>query len=48
MVVQATDVGMSAESVTRVEELFREQIANGTHPGAAMAVYRHGKLVHVH
>ena len=45
MVVQAADVGMNTEAVTRVESLFREQIENGTHPGAALAVYRHGKLV---
>jgi CubicO group peptidase (beta-lactamase class C family) len=45
MVVDAAKVGMNTESLTRVESLFREQIENGTHPGAAMAVYRHGKLV---
>ena len=45
MIVQATEVGMNAESIVGVESLFNEQIRNGLQPGAAMAVYRHGKLV---
>lgn len=45
MVVNATDVGMSSESLMNVEALFREQIDSGMHPGASMAVYRHGRLV---
>ena len=28
-----------------MEELFQQQIQSGLHPGAALAVYRHGRLV---
>ena len=45
MVVQAEAVGMDPKGVTHVKALFREQLERGLHPGAAMAVYRHGKLV---
>jgi CubicO group peptidase (beta-lactamase class C family) len=36
---------MDRQALGRVEELFQEQIASGLHPGAALAVYRHGRLV---
>jgi len=45
MVVTADSVQMDPKALERVEQLFREQIARGLHPGAALAVYRHGKLV---
>jgi CubicO group peptidase (beta-lactamase class C family) len=45
MVVAADSVGMDAQALKRVEELFRKQIEQELHPGAALAVYRHGQLV---
>ncbi len=36
---------MDAAKLERAEELFRQQIADGIHPGAALAVYRYGKPV---
>ncbi len=45
MVVAPESVGMTSKGLERVEALFNEQIEQGLHPGAAMAVYRHGKLV---
>ena len=45
VVVAADDAQMDSRSLGGVEELFENQIENGLHPGAAMAVYRHGKLV---
>ena len=45
MVVAADTVQMDPRSLRRVEELFHEQIQQGLHPGAVLAVYRHGKLV---
>ena len=45
MVVEARTVEMDAAGLARVEEMFADQIARGLHPGAAMAVYRHGQLV---
>ena len=44
MVVTASSVQMDSQALGRVEELFRQQIDQGLHPGAALAVYRHGKL----
>ena len=45
MVVAADTVQMDVSGLQRVEELFRQQIQEGVHPGAALAVYRHGKQV---
>ena len=45
MVVAADSVGMDGQALKRVEELFRKQIEQELHPGAALAVYRHGQLV---
>ena len=45
MVVAADTVQMDPQALDQVETLFREQIARGSHPGAALAVYRHGKPV---
>ena len=45
MVVAADTVQMDPKSLDRVEDLFQEQIQQGIHPGSALAVYRHGKLV---
>ena len=36
---------MDPRGLERVRELFFEQIEAGLHPGAALAVYRHGQLV---
>ncbi len=36
---------MDAQALQRVEALFHEQIAQGVHPGAGLAVYRRGSLV---
>ena len=43
MVVAADTVQMDPQALDRVEALFREQINRGSHPGAALAVYRHGQ-----
>ncbi|HEX5829772.1 MAG TPA: serine hydrolase [Gemmatimonadaceae bacterium] len=43
---QPTDVGMSAQLGMRLEALARRAIAEGTAPGVAIAVGRHGRLVH--
>ena len=45
MVVAADAVQMDAKALQRVEELFHQQIEQRVHPGAALAVYRHGKQV---
>ena len=45
MVVAPDIVQMDPGALQRVENLFREQIEQGTHPGASLAVYRHGKQV---
>ena len=45
MVVAADTVEMDPQGLDRVEALFQEQINQGTHPGSALAVYRHGKPV---
>ena len=45
MVIEAESVQMDSQALSRVEELFQEYIDNGSHPGAALAVYRHGKPV---
>ncbi len=44
-VVAADTVEMDAQSLERVRALFQQQIDQGLHPGAGLAVYRHGKLV---
>ncbi len=44
-VVAADTVQMDAQSLERVRALFQQQIDEGLHPGAGLAVYRHGKLV---
>ena len=36
--------GMNPTAVQELETLFRQQIDRGLHPGAGLAVYRHGKL----
>ena len=45
MVVEPVSVGMDAGALAEVERLFDAQIEGGQHPGAALAVYRHGRLV---
>ena len=45
MVVAAESVQMDPKGLERVEDLFRDQIDRGLHPGAALAVYRHGRPV---
>ena len=45
MVVAADTVEMDPQGLDRVEALFQEQINQGTHPGPALTVYRHGKPV---
>ena len=45
MIVAADTVQMDPKALQGVEELFREQIRSGVHPGAVLAVYRRGKLV---
>jgi CubicO group peptidase (beta-lactamase class C family) len=45
MVVTADSVQMDPQALSRVEELFWEQMEKGLHPGAALAVYRHGQVV---
>jgi CubicO group peptidase (beta-lactamase class C family) len=36
---------MDHAKLAQVEDLFRQQIEDGLHPGAGLAVYRYGKLV---
>ena len=38
-------VSMDRSKLGQVEELFRQQIDDGLHPGAGLAVYRYGNLV---
>ena len=38
-------VGMDAEKLEQVKQLFHAQIEDGLHPGAGLAVYRYGNLV---
>ena len=38
-------VSMDRMKLRQVEELFRQQIDDGLHPGAGLAVYRYGNLV---
>ena len=45
MVVAAGSVQMDAQALDGVRALFQQQIEQGLHPGAVLAVYRHGKLV---
>ena len=45
MVVAAERAQMDPKGLGWVEELFNQQIESGVHPGAALAVYRHGLLV---
>jgi CubicO group peptidase (beta-lactamase class C family) len=45
MVVEPLAVDMDPGALAEVERLFDEQIERGQHPGAALAVYRHGRLV---
>ncbi|MDA1127621.1 MAG: serine hydrolase [Chloroflexi bacterium] len=45
MVVAEESAQMDPRGLNRVEELFNHQIESGVHPGAALAVYRHGKPV---
>ena len=45
MVVAAESVHMDPKGLERVEDLFHDQIDRGLHPGAALAVYRHGQPV---
>ena len=45
MVVAADTVQMDSQAVGKVENLFQQQIEQGLHPGAALAVYRYGQPV---
>ena len=45
MVSNATSPGIDAKGLEKVEEIFRRQLDDGLHPGAAMAVYHRDKLV---
>ncbi len=45
MVVAADSVQMDPQALRRVEALFQDQIEQGLHPGAALAVYRYGQPV---
>jgi len=45
MVVAANTVQMDPKALQQVEALFHNQIETGIHPGAALAVYRHGQQV---
>ena len=38
-------VSMSATGLEEVTRLFHQQIADGVHPGAGLAVYRYGRPV---
>lgn len=46
MIADAQAVQMDMDKLTEVEHLFRAQVQEERwHPGAALAVYRHGHLV---
>ena len=45
MVATSGGTKMNADALRATEELFAKQIENGLHPGAALAVYRHGEPV---
>jgi CubicO group peptidase (beta-lactamase class C family) len=45
MTTEAKAGAMDSEGLRAVEALFRQQIDEGLHPGASLAVYRHGRLV---
>ena len=45
MAIAPEHVHMDPTGLSRVKELFNEQIESGSHPGAALAVYRHGMPV---
>ena len=45
MVTAPDSVGMDPQALQEVERLFHEQLSRRLHPGAALAVYRHGRLV---
>ena len=38
-------VAMDSQKLEQVKQLFHQQIADGVHPGAGLAVYRYGNLV---
>ncbi len=38
-------VAMDSQKLEQVKQLFKQQIDEGLHPGAGLAVYRYGKLV---
>ena len=38
-------VAMDSQKLEQVEQLFQQQIDQGLHPGAGLAVYRYGNLV---
>jgi CubicO group peptidase (beta-lactamase class C family) len=45
MTTEAKAGAMDSEGLRAVEALFRQQIDEGLHPGASLAVYRHGRPV---
>ena len=45
MVVAPDAVKMDASDLNKIKILFEEQSNHGLHPGALLAVYRHGNLV---
>ena len=45
MAVAPSSSQMDPKALEGVRELFQDQIARGLHPGANLAVYRHGNLV---
>ena len=38
-------VAMDSRKLEQVRQLFQQQIDDGLHPGAGLAVYRYGNLV---
>ena len=38
-------VAMDSQKLEKVKQLFQQQIDQGLHPGAGLAVYRYGNLV---
>ena len=38
-------VAMDSQKLEQVNQLFQQQIDEGLHPGAGLAVYRYGNLV---
>lgn len=44
-IASATQAGLSAKGIEKITQVFNQLLAEDYHPGAQLAVYRHGELV---